>query len=406
MRFTRFIALIAILGLAAQAKAYDGNDGTLRRSTTQIAQSDETPGVVIVNSTNVPAAQPQATQPTGPQAVQQPATVVEAAPVTESKAESLRKARQEEEVHTEQKIVEKLEESRLKEEQERAQRLFGNRFDDTQAQTPAQPQQPVAQPAPAVAPAVTPAPAQTAPQVTIEKVEIVQPEKDKNADEKAEDTEKKQDAVIAAPAQTPGPVAESKAELSKDDQDEFKPTFNVGAILAAPNYNASNVKSNYGLGFSLGSQIDEHWAVDGSFIYSNYYVDTFWKPGLYNEMDQYDISADAKYYVLTGRLKPYIGASVSYILRKYQDRVKDNVYWWYNHSTTSEDTNAVNVGAMAGLDFELSKSLMIGGSLSYSHNIMNNRNNFTSIYNLDPDDSKALEEIDFTTISVNAKLTF
>jgi opacity protein-like surface antigen len=399
MRFSRFIALIAILGLAAQAQA---NDGTLRRST-QVAQADDvstaaptsSPGVVIVNSTTT--AQPVQAQPV--QAVQQPATVVEASPVSESKAESLRKARQEEEVHTEQKIVEKLEESRLKEEQERAQRLFGNRFDESaQQQQQAQPAV-----APVVAqPAATPAPQ---PNVTIEKVEIVQPAKDDDA--KAD----KEDAVIATPApavqQAPAqPVAESKTDLSVDESSDFKPTYSIGAILAAPNYNANNVKSNYGLGVSIGSQVDERWAVEGRFIYSNYYVDTFWRPGLYNNMDQYDITADAKFYLMTGKLKPYIGASVSYILRKYEDRVKQGTYWAYNNSTTNEDTNAVNAGAMAGVDFELNKSLTIGGGLEYSHNIMNNRNNFVSIYNLNPTDTKALEEIDFTTVSVNAKMTF
>jgi opacity protein-like surface antigen len=78
----------------------------------------------------------------------------------------------------------------------------------------------------------------------------------------------------------------------------------------------------------------------------------------------------------------------------------------YNSATSSEQTQAVDVGLLAGAEFAINDNLMIGGGVDYNHNIMNNRNNFVSVYNLQPDDTKALEEIDYYTVKINAKLTF
>jgi hypothetical protein len=121
MKFTTLVALVAIVSMAGKANAQ--GDGALRR----VAQNDEATKEVNINiNTNAntnSAAQAQQ------QAVQQPTTVVEASPVVESKAEVLRKQRQNAELATEQKIVEKLEDSRLQEEKARADRLFGDRLD-------------------------------------------------------------------------------------------------------------------------------------------------------------------------------------------------------------------------------------------------------------------------------------
>jgi hypothetical protein len=109
--------------------------------------------------------------------------------------------------------------------------------------------------------------AEKATQVTIEKVEIVQPAA---AKEDKDDSAAKQDAAITAP------VAESKLDMPKLDEKPAAQKFVIGAILAAPQYSADNVKSNYGLGFSIGTIVDEHFGLEGSFLYSNYYIDTFW----------------------------------------------------------------------------------------------------------------------------------
>lgn len=392
MRFNNLVAVIAITTLAAQANAY--SDGTLRRSV-KVAQNDTvvsetipSQGVVIMNSnSNTNSNSAAAVQQ--PQAVQQPTTVVEAAPVSDSRADLMRRARQNEEVKTEQKIVEKLEESRLREEQQRAERLFGDRLDTPAAAapvvTPAPAPAPTPTPAPVVEPAPVVAPAPT--QVTIEKVEIVQP------------TPIKEEIVEPAPA-----PATSKLELDEEPSEPSENRFFVGGILGSPNYNASNVKSNFGLGVSVGTLLPTNWAIEGSFLYSNHSVDTYWQYPLYRDLDQYDLGIAAKYYILSGRLKPYVGGSATYIYRKYQDRTMFGDYWNTNPTATEEDTHSVNAGLTAGVDFAVSESILLGAGVDYNFNLMSNQD-FHSQYAI-PTGVKALEEIDYTVIKVNAKMLF
>ena len=69
----------------------------------------------------------------------QPTTFIEASPLSDSKADYIRKNRQDEEMKTETRIVEKLEQSRMEDEKRRAAALFGDKFDSMQNQSPAQP---------------------------------------------------------------------------------------------------------------------------------------------------------------------------------------------------------------------------------------------------------------------------
>lgn len=364
MKFNVLVAIIAMVSLSA-------------------AQAQETAAptqeVVVINS-NTPSTTTQS-------ATQQPATVVEAAPVQESRAELMRKARQNEEVKTEQKIVEKLEESRLKEEQARAERLFGNKLDaqtETKAETKAEEAK------------VEVKKEEVVPQVTIQKVEIVQP----------------------APAVVEKPAKEEKLDDEIDGklalkQEEAKPIEEktdrlfVGALLAAPNYNTSNVKTNYGLGATVGMNLASDFVVEGSFLFSNHSVDSFWAPQfLFKDLDQYDVSVAAKYYILSGRLKPFLGGSVTYIKRVYTDRV----YNWNGGSQGlgwgSQETDAVNMGLLGGVDFEISKRILIGAGIDYNFNVMN-KNEFRNMYSLHGiNNVRPLEEVDYYTLKVGAKFLF
>jgi len=387
MKFNKMVAVIAIFSMAAQAHAY--SDGSLRRSVTVAAndtavvtESEPTQGVVIMNSN---------TNTSDTAAVAQPTTVVEASPVTESKAELMRKARQGEEIKTEQKIVEKLEESRLREEQQRAERLFGDRLEAAPAAAAATSPVVTTPNGAAAATAVVAEPKKEEPkevvptQVTIEKVEIIQPK-----DEIVEKNDK--------------PEGTSALKVEDEVKEASSDKFFVGGILAAPNYNASNVKSNFGLGVTVGMNLESNWVIEGTFLYSNHSVDTYWQYPLYRELDQFDFSIGAKYYILSGKLKPYVGASATYIYRKYMDRSQGGYYWNIDQSTNEEDSNSVNGGLTAGVDFAISPRVMIGGGVDYSFNIMN-RQDFQSTYGL-PGGVKPLEEIDYTLIKVNAKMTF
>src|SRR5438045_3203689 len=105
--FARFLTIS--LMLAGLAHAQDGqspqNSAAAKdKASTSAAQNSSSTNVVIQSS-------PQATAQ-APVVVSQPTTYVEATPLEESRADRLRKARQDTEVQTEQKIVEKLEQSR------------------------------------------------------------------------------------------------------------------------------------------------------------------------------------------------------------------------------------------------------------------------------------------------------
>jgi hypothetical protein len=376
MKFNKLVAVIAITSLSLQANAY--SDGSLRRSTT-VAQNDSTlvaesqpsQGVVILNSN---------TNSNSNAAVAQPVTVVEASPVQESRAELMRKARQGEEVKTEQKIVEKLEESRLREEQQRVERLFGDRLDTPAAATSATATAIVVETKKEEPKEVV------ATQVTIEKIEIVQPK-----------NEIKEDNWEA-------PESTSSIKLEERKDEEKRDKFFVGGILAAPNYNTSNVKSNFGLGVTVGMNIESRWVLEGSFLYSSHDVDTYWQ-NFYRELEQYDFSVGAKYYILSGKLKPYVGASATYVYRKYTSR-QYNYAAGFPGDTSSgeEDSNGLNGGLTAGVDFEIAKNIIIGGGVDYSFNLLN-RQDFQSRYAL-PGGITPLEEIAYTIIKVNAKMTF
>ncbi len=298
----------------------------------------------------------------------------------------MRRARQNAEVQTEQKIVEKLEESRLREEQERADRLFGNKLESTSAATATA----VATPngAAATATAVTTTEVkeevkeEKPTQVTIEKVEIVQPVKE--------------EPVVAAPTQT---------LVMEEPKQEGKDRFYISPILGVPSYNASNVKSNGALGIGLGSILKNNVGIEGTFLYSNHAVDTYWQYPLYRDLDQYDFSVSARYYIFPGQLKPYGGASLTYIYRQYQDRYQDGAAWMSNPYSQTEETHAVNVGLLAGLDFAFNDNFTVGAGMEWNFNVMNKSDFNYSAYNI-PQDTKPLEEIDYYTLKLNAKISF
>jgi len=382
MKFHSLVAIFAILALALQANAK--GDGTLRRTLVaqnEITNTDYQPetsqGVVIMNTnTN--------TNSNEAQAAAQPVTVVEAAPVQDSRAENLRRARQGAEVQTEQKIVEKLEDSRLQDERNRAERLFGDRLDPQPAPVQQAPvyQAPVAPVAPVMAaPVVVEEEKPT--QVTIEKVEIIHPAAPAVEMEKAE-------------------VAESKMEMPEE---KGASRYFVGATLGTIGYDASNVESNHALGVSIGSIMATNWGVEGSFLYSNHFVDTFWEGGgLYRELNQMDFGVAAKYYFINAKLKPYLGASANYIYRSYEGRIKTGTYGSKAANVSEETTDAVNVGGLAGIEFEAASNVLIGAGLEYNRNLFNKSLSY-STYGL-PDNTRALEEIDYYSIKVGAKMTF
>ncbi len=338
----------------------------------QAPQTAQQPRVVILNSQGQ-VVQPQQTQ----QVVQQPITYVEASPLTESRAEQMRKARQGAEVETEQKIVEKLEASRLEDERARAERLFGNRLDPL-AREPAPQPQPVYTPPPAPPVVEIPAgpEAEKSNTVNIEKVEIIHP--------------------------TPQPPPE-KSGLAN---------LYIGATAGMTEYTeVDNVQSNHTLGVSVGTDLENRVSFEALFNYSNYYVEEYWRFPVFKELDQYEIGGAVKYRFLQGMVQPFVGGQATYVYRKYSDRIyaAGGFYdpYYYRGDETEVTTSAFNVGLMVGLDVLVSSNFSIGADFRYSMNVMskNDSDLFRSEY-LAPVNTTPIEELSTTAILLNGKLRF
>lgn len=371
MKFTRIVVVVAGVMFAAQATAQNGQPAT------QAAPQDQT----ITVSTTVNAADVQKDEAAKPEVKQEvktevkqtvapiPAPVVEtsaqpAAPTsssaTDAKLDAIKKVRQDVEQKNDSKIIEKLERTRLEDEKNLSEKIDAtNLKDDKKPQVDAQP---VQQPA-----------------VKIEKVEVIQ----------------------AAPIQ---PLEEKKEEKAEDKKEDRKWYAGVGAGNVIYNGNVLT-KSNFGV--MIGTMIDEHIAVEGSLIYTSLSLNNYWNGGgaqnlLFGSMDQYDVGAALKYYVLENlRFRPYVGASADYIYRQY----KDAYYGTYNNYASGQNTNSFNVGVLGGVDVRLTERLSIGGEFKYELPIYSQDNGIvTESYWASW--AKPLEQTSFTSWLINLKFNF
>ena len=244
----------------------------------------------------------------------QPTTVIEASPVVESRAERIRRERQEAELATEQKIVEKLEQSRIEDEKRRMDKVFGDRMDGLGS---SQSQGQVVQPTP---------------------------------------------VVVAAPAATV--VAEKPAEEEKD------PSTYMGIAAGVPGYmDVGNIRPNYSAGLVLGRDLTSHMNFEGSFLFSNYeirqpdgvvYLGSAY-PRLTN-MDHLQATVAIKGIFLEGRFRPNGGALVGFSHRTYRDtRIAID-----NNTANSQ---SIDWGLTAGFDVELTKKFALGLDLRYLWNL-------------------------------------
>lgn len=340
-------------------------------------------GVWIMNTTQqggASAAQAQASQVQA-----QPTTYVEASPLATSRADELRKARQGAEIQTEQKIVEKLEESRLNDERRRANRLFGDRWDNMNEQ-----------PAPPVQPAPQPQVVQVVPVQAEAEAKVVEED---DSDEKLE----------AAKAEILSEIR-SQRTLQDEVKEEIKesPKYYIGGALGVAEYNdVSNMQGNGAAGFSVGTLMPNGVVVEGSFMYSNYYIDEFWKINYFKELDQYNFNMAVKYSPLQGMFRPLVGATAGYTYRSYTDRTQDT---YFNNVPNDEEvsTNAVDIGLLVGVDLAVSDNFIVGTEYRYSRNIVNrSESDFINRADLRrPEYTTPIEELDYYMLTVNGKFTF
>ena len=351
-------------------------------------------GVVILNSQTASGTS-SAEAKTRSVLKNQPTTYVEASPLVESRAEQMRKQRQQAELNTEQRIVEKLEQSRLEDEKDRAARLFGGKFTK-----PTQPQQP--------APQVYGQQGQQPQYPPVVAVKVVE---DDESSAKAEAEEARKAEIDELRQEIRDAVKESNQTRVKQNFDDYKAKpkqkSNMGVLLGAGDYNASNIEANGALGFTIGSYIDDHFSVEGSFLYSNYQLDEYWRRDFYKEIDQYDFSLGAKYSVLPGRIKPFVAGNVTYIYRNYTDRT-DEFFGDNDFDNETVTSSAVNAGFGVGLDFFVNERFSVGFEYRYSLNVYNNSDSdFLSREDFrEPSNTEPVEEIEYSTMAFTSKLVF
>lgn len=291
----------------------------------------------------------------------QPTNVITDSPLTMSAAERRRRDRQALEVHTEQKIVEKLEEARMEDERARSERLFNNGG--------------FAKPTPA-------------PEVQVVQVVKEEPKVDVKQ--------------------------EVRAAIEEMQPKEDPSTFYVQGLVGLGSYrDAVNVKGKSSTGFSIGMVTPERIVAEGTFQYSEFDVEVMdpytYQQGYgfgyppFKKLTQYNFGAAVKYQFLAGRVHPVIGAVGSYTYRTYRDQ---QYYGTPTSSTGSVSTNAFDVGGILGVDVQMTKSFALGLDFRYMKNVSYRENSDYQRSYTYPRVGKAVEEYDYTLTSLAAKFTF
>lgn len=307
----------------------------------------------------------------------QPTTVIEASPLGESRAEKMRRARQEVELGTELKIVESLEKSRMEDEKRRADALFGDKFNQLNNQQNAQ----------------------AVPVVTEPPVQYVEPKEDVNIREE----------IRAAMTDL---EAEKNANLVQDKK-------YMSAMVGIGEYpNAVNVRGNMAAGFSLGMK-QERLMMEGSFLYANFDVEQVPTcgygpcnapapmnayPSYYPEitsMDQYSGAFAVKYQVLNGKLRPVVGGIAAYTYRSFTN----SQFYSPNSSTSSQ---AMDMGLVLGADLELSERFALGLDFRYMFNIWNRVNSDFQRSFVQPalQTGTPIEEMRYYVLGISGRMSF
>lgn len=322
-------------------------------------------GAVVTQTVVVPQAVTQA----APTVQKQPETTVEGSPLSNSRAESIRRGRQEEELRTESRIVEKLEQSRLEDEKKRAAVLFGDKFDTLQNQ---QAQPAVQQVAPVQAPS-----SQVQPVIINQNETLTR------------------DAVRE----------EVRAALT-EDENAITPALEqkyFTANAAIGQYpDIESIKGNYSLGAGFGTRFD-YFLVEGAFMYSNYtmdakYVDSFYQTRSANfDMNQYQGIISTKYQLIGGFVRPVVGGLISYSYRQY---VANNNTSFGASGTEFGTSHAIDLGLIAGVDLEFSAKMSAGFDLKYMFNMSNKISGQTAA------GSTPVEELQYFTTGLFARVNF
>lgn len=304
--------------------------------------------------------------------VAQPITVVEAAPLVPSKADQVRAARKEAEINTEQKIVEKLETSRLEDERRRAERLFGDRFDNINAEAQASALAKIKEGKQEEA-----------------KIIVVQAEAEAKAEQQKEERRKSDEELKAEIAQS---VKEDLSKIQKEEKRFEKGRMTFSGSLGSVQYEAVNIGSDVSVGAMVGWMVDQRMLLEAGLQYSNHTVDE--NPAQFQEMQQYNWTTSVKYTVLPYRVSPVVGALGSVTYRTY------SIPYNPDYSSDDFDSLALDAGLLVGVEARVSDNLVAVFDYRYMINLAtryeneaNNRPLFSNYR--DPIEEEGYEAMNF-----------
>lgn len=395
-KYFYILAALILASNSAQAQSLESDvDAELDEmySSVQAAPAQAAPAAAISAGRAPVSGQPiyilnQATPTSNAQLQQaqiqkQPTTVIEASPLSDSRAEQIRRARQDAEMQTEQRIVEKLEQSRMEDEKKRAGVLFGDKFNQLNSNEAQQPQV------------------------------VQQPVQVQQVQEPQEDTR--------------DIIREELAAAMKTEEEAVAPveTKYVAGILGIGDYpDTRQVRGNYALGVAFGTKYD-NFIVEGSFMYSNYTVEgqgyysggysygypystgyPYGSGGYYIpdtiDVQQYSGTLAAKVQLFSGIIKPVFGGLVSYSYRGYS---WDNRYSYAYVNDTKANSSAIDIGAVVGADLEFSPKYSLGLDYRYMWNL-SSRINGGNTWMSGPQYGTQLEKLQYYVMSLVGRVNF
>lgn len=339
----------------------------------------------VQQGTNVESQQGAVQAPV--QIQEQPVSVVQDSPLTESPADLMRKRRQQSESATEDGIVQALERARLDDEVRRRDK-FNNAIAPvvSQESTPA----PYVQPQPVVVQQVVPAPVAEPAYVPASKRYKVATE-DYGDDDDLKESSRKEKVDIRSEIRAALEESKPAAEATS--------SYYVSGFASFGNYDqVVNINSSMGYGFSVGAVTPERIVAEGSFIYGNYQIENLYWNSFYPmrvDMRQYNVSGAVKYVLLPGRFRPNAGAVLSYTRRQYSQERFD-----------FRTSDAIDVGATAGADLQVSDNFAIGVDVRYMTNLgykQNLKRHESFVFSQSKND---VERMNYYTLNLIGKFTF
>jgi len=336
-------------------------------------KSPEEKTTVQVNVIPVQATQaPQAPQVKEATVYQFPASQVEATPLNPSRADQLRKTRQEIEIQTEQAIVEQLEAQRLDWERKRAEALLKTMQEQSTAQEPRAEAQPV----------------------------IVAPARAEHIEEESTNHEASE-------------IKQNLAAMSteiKDEKETPKSDYYMSVGAGMPDYvdNIVNLKTDGSFGVAMGFRSPTNMVFEASLYQSIYRFENIVGGGGFGnsfasvgEVDQYNLAVAAKYAFFSGRIRPLVGVLASFTRRDYTD-----LQCFGFGCQGDAQTNAFDVGTLLGGEVMMSDTFGIGIEYQYFRNISNRQDsNFQNSFAYNSG-TNYLEDKEYTIFSVRGRLSF